>query len=252
MKKLFIILTGLATGAASYAGTFTFVPTGNTDLSDLSHDSAYEWGITGSTETALKTNLSSGYHITGATITIKNIYNWDITDTHNKLFINLLDNPVSGITTFKDDPADQGPNQGTVSDYFDGNTTNNHNVYYGDGHKDGSSLSTGGKNTNSGEIDLTYYHDADGPHTKINYSYSLSAWEISILDSYIDNGNGGVGRADFGLGFDPDCHFYNDGVCFTIYTDKDVHATPEGGVTAALLGLSLTGLAAARRYFRRR
>jgi hypothetical protein len=252
MKRLFAILSGIATGAASYAGSYTFTPTGNTDLSDLSHDSAYEWGITGSTETALKTNLSSGYHITSATITIKNIYNWDVADTHNKLFINLLDNPVSGITTFQDDPADQGVNQGTVSDYFDGNNGTNGTRYYGDHHKDGSGLSSGSKNKNSGEIDLSYYHDNDGPATKINYSFSLTAFDISVLTSYIGDGNGGSGTADFGLGFDPDCHFYNDGVSFTICTEKDVHSTPEGGVTAALFLFGLAGVASVRRYFRRR
>lgn len=50
-----------------------------------------------------------------------------------------------------------------------------------------------------------------------------------------------------GLGFDPDCHYFNNGVSFNVKTASQV---PEGGLTAWLLGMALMGVEYARRRVR--
>jgi len=74
------------------------------------------------------------------------------------------------------------------------------------------------------------------------FTLDFNATAITNLISYINNGN------DIALGLDPDCHFYNDGIVFTIYTQdfgpSDVVPEP---ATMTLFGLGLAAL-----YYRRR
>lgn len=104
-------------------------------------------------------------------------------------------------------------------------------------------------------IYLTQYHDGDGPATSIDYNFAFNASQLSTLSAYIANGHiGGSGYADFGLGFDPDCHYYNNGVSFVVAVSNVpdvVVGVPEGGATLALLGLSFGGLLGFRRVGRR-
>ncbi len=71
--------------------------------------------------------------------------------------------------------------------------------------------------------------------TAQDISYSFSNDEIAALVLYSQDGN-------FGLGFDPDCHFYNSGVSLTIETS----AVP---IPAAvyLFGTGLLGIIGIRR-----
>ena len=68
--------------------------------------------------------------------------------------------------------------------------------------------------------------------------YNFSASELTALFAYISN------DGPFALGFDPDCHFFNDGIKFEIFTSNNPVPEP---ATMALLGTGLAGLYARRR-----
>jgi hypothetical protein len=266
MKTFLALSLAVSLATAAHATTFTFKPVdavagdGNVnDLSDLDHGYAYTWGITSA---ALRTELLGAYQITSATLTIKNIYNWDKNDTNNQLYIHLLDNPALGVTAIVDDPTDTGINKGIVSDYFNGpiagmNVVNGKWSTYGYNvtwATSSATLVTGntllnGVTTNSAtNTYLTTYHDNDGPTTTTTLTYTFTGL-LNTLDSYISDGHIGT-YADFGLGFDPDCHFFNDGVQLTICTDIPPPKVPDTGVTAGLFGFAMAVLVCVRRRVR--
>lgn len=81
------------------------------------------------------------------------------------------------------------------------------------------------------QIHLDTYTDLyDSPGPSENYIYDLSADELAKLRDYSAND----GR--FGLAFDPDCHYWNDGVKFKIYTAP----VPEPA-TMLMMGAGLLG-----------
>jgi hypothetical protein len=260
VKRIPIIFIAACLAATAQATSYTFLPvdtfggdTNVNDLGDLAHGNAYTWGIS---NTALKNELSSGYQVQSAVLTIKNIYNWSTLDTSNVLYIHLLDNPLGGTKAVTDDPTDNGVNQGVQSDYFGGalatNRVNNKYVAYGYANTNAATvIATGATNTY-----LTQYHDANGPTTKDQFSFAFSASQLTTLRSYIINGHtGGTTYADFGMGFDPDCHFYNDGIQLTLTTGLTTYGNqtvpaPDAGMTLPLLGLGLLGLVGGRRLFR--
>lgn len=73
------------------------------------------------------------------------------------------------------------------------------------------------------------------PSTAQDITYNFSAAELVSLSSYLADGN-------FGFGFDPDCHFYNNGITFTVETAP----VPIPGAVW-LLGSGMLGLLVVRR-----
>ncbi len=79
---------------------------------------------------------------------------------------------------------------------------------------------------------LTSYTDADAS-TPVDFTWNFTAPQLASLNAALANGN-------FGIGFDPDCHYWNNGVKLTLNTN----VVPEpfsamlflagGGVLAAL------------------
>ena len=145
-----------------------------------------------------------GEQITGAEIFIDNINNWQKED-NDKLYVNLLDYAKLGLKTFDD-------NQGGGNNF---------------------------DNWSGKHILLDTYTDKyDLPGPSEDYSYWFDANEIKKLDNYSAND----GR--FGLGFDPDCHYFNDGVKLKIYTS----VVPE----PATVVMMMTGLVGSALRLRRK
>ncbi|MDQ3684073.1 MAG: PEP-CTERM sorting domain-containing protein [Acidobacteriota bacterium] len=76
-----------------------------------------------------------------------------------------------------------------------------------------------------------------------SFTYNFTANDLAVLSAYFLN------DSKIAFGFDPDCHFWNNGVTFTMQTTPNT-PTPEPA-TLLLLGTGISGVAAKLRKRRK-
>jgi hypothetical protein len=126
--------------------------------------------------------LAPDEKITSATLTFTNIWDWTV-ENNDHLFVHLLDNIKSGSRSYLD-------NQG------------------------------GGDNfTGKGPL-VGDWSDPAGGESQ-NFDLVLDFGSLGLLDALNSFARTAPGKnkVNFGFGIDPDCHYYNDGVIFTMTTE---------------------------------
>ena len=217
MKKLsiasIIVIAMLLTIGTVYGNTFTYTPTPN-DLGDLDHGYYYYWQITDPT---LQMALQSE-QIIGATLTFKNIWDWTV-ERNDQLYIHLEDTrPVGGtqIGSSVRRYIDNQPSSDVMGKDAFGSTGQIIDIW---------NDPNGGKARN---FDLIY-------DLAFVLPYGINP-DRNLLDELTTYSSDGI----FGIGIDPDCHYYNNGVTLTINTQPV--GVPEPSVFF-LFGSGLVGLA---------
>ncbi len=215
-RSLFILalaVAALAAGSARAAvTTLTYQPS-PVDLYDLDHHMVYTWRLDNLTvDTAT---------ITGASLSFNSIRNWDSND--NVLHLHLLDTAINaGVASFEDVDQTQVPVVDMTDDFANARYHNSPGWLVANGTAD------------------TLLGNPSFGTTGTNYTINFTSSELSALKAYIASGH------DVAIGFDPDCHFYNNGITFAI------QSTPVPEMSASLPIIALLAAAGMVELRRRR
>lgn len=213
-----LIVIALAAGSLLAAPARAAVTTLNyqpnpVDLYDLDHHMVYTWRLDN-----LTVDTST---ITGASLSFNSIRNWDSND--NVLHLHLLDTAINaGVASFQDVDQTQVPVVDLTDDFA--------NARYHTAS--GWLVANGTADTLLGNPTFTT--------TGTNFTLAFNSSELSALKAYIASGH------DIAFGLDPDCHFYNNGITFSI------QSTPVPEMSATLPIIALVGVAGMLEIRRRR
>jgi hypothetical protein len=272
MKKLILTLLAASLPFSAYATTYNFSTSTSgtpaspaTVINDIPHGTAVTWALSGSDYTSLLADVkTSGKTITGATLTIKNIYDWttEANDPADALFINILSGlstANTGVNSKQFSSTQAGSNDpawnSSVYDPFLNNTSTTGD--YNDILKAGPALAFNDAQNNSllkaatadtktgTPTTITWSDPSGGAARNFDLVIQLSAANLTLLDQLLI-ADPDSNSPDVGFGFAAECHYYDSGVTFTVNTGPAT--VPEGGSTLALLGLAMTAIVGVSRF----
>lgn len=214
---------------AGLASSYTF---SNHSLGSLAHGTAYTWGLYGSTYNQLQAALHSGQVVTGARLMITNLDDWR-NEPNDVLYVNVLNGVLSGTHSYAYNPYPSFYDTSYGANYFDASST--HLSY--DPATSGSLLVYTGLYNTSGNPGT--WSDPDSPSNPyFDMVIDFTPANLSVLSGFLTADYGS--SSDFlGLGFDPNCHYYDCGVKLCIQTGDKV---PDSGTTIVLLALGILTL----------
>jgi len=266
MKKIcFVALAAVASLSAyavDYSYTFTS-PNGSliaNTTAGMAHGTAYTWGLSGTTYgsdySVLKADVATrGYEVKSASLKITGIYDstGETTDPKDALYINILGGLAAGYSQKVFDTSGQtagdfaanwsaGQNPFSTGSTFNSNlrsaTYSTGTLAFQDATADSllTNLTTGV--TTTGTPSDISWSDPDGPATASTLVFTFTGANMDALESLLR----GVGTV--GLGFGPECHYYDTGITLYVTTTSSV---PDSGVTAVMLAFAFVGLIGFRR-----
>ncbi len=234
-----------------FAGKYTYNPSGRiyhpngsdvldynaSDMDDLDHHFAYEWGIDIS-------NISQNETIIGATLYFNNIQNWD--SNANVMHMSVLNDPSTGITAQYDDEtdtnlfADRNISPYTDNELFHWNNINTtyrdiaitltKDAYESDLLALPEFIPPSNYNINNGDENdywrnYTVYNESGTSDPNTGNPTDATLWDgvgdggtLLVNTDALDKMLFYVQDNILGLGFDPDCHFNNNGVSLILWT----------------------------------
>jgi hypothetical protein len=284
-----VTLAFASLGLPAVASAGVYYPSGSStganDIGDLDHAYYYTWDLTGLTPL-----VTGGTTIISASITFHDLYNVNPDSFANVLHLDLLDNATlatgGGISTVVANVRSATDNATTTpthesdmrADIFDSpssdildtsaqpghinltdrsfvnqgvNPTNTTNVYNALVGLDAGTLSLATRQAFAASLISPanwVVGTTQGPNGGYDYTYNFTTGtggQIDQLIAYIQDGG------DVALAFDPDCHYANDDISFTIQTGLTGAGTanPEPA-SLLLLGTGLVTLGRYRRKLR--